>query len=302
VGTFICPRLAQHHDGENPEHILPKADDEPREEADGPATRESGSSAKPVDFVMPTREPSRMPLEAAQCCAIIPARDESGRIGPVVRGALRHVSAAWVVDDGSLDTTGTEARDAGARVLQHERPLGKGAALRSGWREAIACGHAWAVLLDGDGQHAPDDIPKLLAAAGEARPLVIGRRSLTPGVMPWARLATNRWLSRRISRLAGQHIPDSQSGFRVVHLPTLARLALHSRHFEVESEMCIAFARAGHAIVSVPIQTLYGSERSKVSPWRDGWRWWRWYRAARSRDDEAAREAMAKQMLTQAEE
>lgn len=222
-----------------------------------------------------------MPLEAAHCCAVIPARDESGRIGSVVAGALRHLPAACVVDDGSRDTTGTEARAAGARVLRHDRPLGKGTALRTGWLDAIARGHAWALLMDGDGQHAPDDIPALLDAAGDGSPLVIGARHLAPSVMPWARRATNRWLSRRISRLAGQCIPDSQSGFRVVHLPTLASLPLRSTHFEIESEMCVAFARNGHPIASVPVRTLYGTEVSKISPWRDGWRWWRWYRATR---------------------
>ena len=220
-------------------------------------------------------------MDAAHCCAVIPARDESGRIGTVVAGVLRHLPSAWVVDDGSLDATGDEARAAGARVLRHDRPRGKGAALRAGWLDAIAHGHAWAVFMDGDGQHAPDDIPALLAAAGQGSPLVIGARAIVPGAMPWTRRATNRWLSRRISRLAGQVIPDSQSGFRVVHLPTLASLSLHSTHFEIESEMCIAFARNGHRITSVPVQTLYGTEVSKVSPWRDGWRWWRWYRSAR---------------------
>lgn len=236
-----------------------------------------------MDFPPPSRKPSAMPLEAARCCAVIPARDESGRIGPVVAGALRHLPAAWVVDDGSRDATGSEARAAGARVLRHERPLGKGAALRTGWLHAIAHGHAWAVFMDGDGQHAPDDIPGLLRAADDGTPLVIGARDLVPGAMPWARRAANHWLSQRISRLAGQPIPDSQSGFRVVHLPTLASLPLRSSHFEIESEMCVAFARNGHPIASVPVRTLYGTEASKVSPWRDGWRWWRWYRSARRR-------------------
>ena len=222
-----------------------------------------------------------VPVLPSQCCAVIPARDEAGRVGAVVRSVLRHVPVAWVVDDGSTDATGAEARSAGARVLRHDRPRGKGASLRTGWAAAMHAGVEWMVLLDGDGQHDPADIPALVTAAGEASRLVVGNRMASPGPMPWSRRLANRWLSARVSATAHQSIPDSQCGFRVAHLPALASLAIRSEGFEIESELCLAFSRAGFAVVSVPVRCIYGGQPSRISPWRDGLRWWRWYRSAR---------------------
>lgn len=221
-----------------------------------------------------------MPSVASESCAVVPCLDEAATIGAVVRGALLHVPTVVVVDDGSRDDTGAAARDAGAMVVRHEIPQGKGAALASGWGHAAALGAVWGMMLDGDGQHATEDIPEFFAAAEVAGArLVIGDRMSSAGAMPWVRRATNRWLSARLSALAGMELPDSQCGFRLAHLPTLRGLGLRSVRYEIESEMAVAFARAGHRVASVPVQVRYGSERSKISPLRDSLRWWRWYRS-----------------------
>ena len=222
-----------------------------------------------------------MPCAGDRCAAIIPCRDEAATIGEVVRGVRAFVPTVFVIDDGSTDRTATEAEAAGATVRRHAQALGKGAALATGWTAAAARGFQWTLQLDGDGQHAVDDVPLLLAAADEGVHLVIGNRLEQADDMPWLRRQTNRWMSRRLSQLASVALPDSQCGFRVAHLPTLRALGLRTRHFEIESEMCVAFARSGHRIVFVPVQVRYGCERSKISPVRDAWRWWRWYRAAR---------------------
>jgi hypothetical protein len=198
-------------------------------------------------------------------------------------GRLRaHLPTVLVVDDGSTDGTAAAAASAGATVLRHETPCGKGAALATAWDWAGEHGFLWALMLDGDGQHATEDVPRLLAEAekGSAR-LIVGNRMGVSGSMPRLRRWANRWLSARLSELAGVELPDSQCGFRLAHLPTLAALALRTRHFEIESEMCVAFARAGHRIAFVPVQTRYAGECSKISPLRDYWRWWRWYQQTR---------------------
>ena len=225
---------------------------------------------------------------AAQTVAILPCLNEARAIAAVVRGLHAHLAAVLVVDDGSTDTTGAEARTAGAEVLRHPRPRGKGSALSTGWQAAARRGAEWVLLLDGDGQHAPEDAPAFFAAAGTSLNqapvrLVIGNRMEQPGAMPWLRQTTNRWLSRRLTALAGVPLPDSQCGYRLAHLPTLLACELRSEQFEIESEMAVAFARAGHRIGMVPITVRYGAERSKVSPLRDTLRWWRWYRATAKR-------------------
>ena len=210
---------------------------------------------------------------------MIPCLDEARGIAGVVRGLAGTVAEVLVVDDGSADGTADVARAAGARVLRNPVSQGKGAALAQGWAAAAASGAEWVLLLDGDGQHDPADAPSLLAAAEAGADLVVGNRMPGSAAMPWLRRATNRWMSRRISRLAGVEVPDSQCGFRLARLSALLGLRLRTQGFEIESEMTVAFGRAGFRVASVPIRVRYGPERSKISPVRDTLRWFRWYRS-----------------------
>lgn len=215
------------------------------------------------------------------CTAVIPCLNEAAAIGDVVRAVKVSLPQTLVIDDGSSDATANIARAEGAEVLRHDRSLGKGAALRSGWNHSIERGFEWALCLDGDGQHAPSDIPKFLARAARGDVvLVSGERMHAPGSMPLVRRLTNRFMSWRLSRLARVRLPDTQCGFRLLHLPSLAGLKVRTESFEIESELLIQFARAGLGIAFVPIQVIYADERSKIRPWRDTLRWWRWLREA----------------------
>ena len=213
--------------------------------------------------------------------AVVPCLNEARAIGALVPRLFSHVCEVLVIDDGSSDDTGRLASLAGARVVRHDSPLGKGAALATGWSAAVQDSALWALLLDGDGQHDPDDAPDLFAAAVAGIHLVVGNRMPNAQAMPFVRRQTNRWMSRRISTLASCTIPDSQCGYRLVHLPSLQKVGLRSRCFEIESEMIVAFARAGLGIASAPIQVRYRGERSKISPVRDTLRWIRWYWSTR---------------------
>jgi glycosyltransferase involved in cell wall biosynthesis len=216
------------------------------------------------------------------CVAVIPCLNEEAEIAALVRSVRQPVRHVLVVDDGSSDQTSARAREAGADVIRHERPLGKGRSLIEGWQVATERGFTWAITLDGDGQHAPANIPAFLQQAEvTGAPLLIGNRMSRPDTMPPLRQWINRWLSMKISELTGRDLPDSQCGFRLVHLPTLAALPLRAEHFEIESEMIFQFARHGHAIGFVPIDVIYAAERSKIRPLLDTVRWWKWYFRAR---------------------
>ena len=215
-----------------------------------------------------------------QCAAVIPCFNEARRIVPVIEGVRHHLPNVIVVDDGSTDGTGRRAKAAGAFVIGENRNDGKGSALRAGWRHARQLGFTWALTMDGDGQHAPDDIPKFFARAettGAA--LVVGDRMGNAAAMPWLRRQVNRWMSRRLSGRAGVPLPDSQCGFRLAHLETLARMPLAARRFEIESETLLAFLAAGERVAFVPIQVIYGPGPSKICPVLDTWRWMRWWAA-----------------------
>ena len=196
---------------------------------------------------------------------------------PALVSALHGQVSAVVVDDGSTDGTGSLARAVGAEVLRHGRNLGKGAALRTGLSWALQQGHEWAVTLDGDGQHMPEDLPAFFRCANEtgAR-LVIGNRMHEAQKMTWLRRQTNRWMSRQLSYYAGRNLPDTQCGLRLIHLSTWAGLALKSERFEVESEILMAFLAAGQRVEFVPIQVVSSRRASHIRPTADTWRWLKW--------------------------
>ncbi len=213
----------------------------------------------------------------SKCAAVIPCLNEASTIASVVEGVRRYLPTILVIDDGSSDRTAALAREAGAEVLHHAATLGKGAALRTGWTQAHERGFAWAFSLDGDGQHAPEHIPAFFQCAEQTpAALVSGDRMADANHMPWGRRIVNRWMSRRLSRSAGQFLPDSQCGFRLMNLAAWAAMSLRTSHFEIESEVILAFVRAGLKVEFVPVRAIYTSRQSKIHPGRDALRWLRW--------------------------
>jgi glycosyltransferase involved in cell wall biosynthesis len=212
--------------------------------------------------------------------AVIPAHDEGPRIGAVVRGASAHLPVL-VVDDGSTDDTAARAEEAGATVVAQRPNQGKGAALRAGFRHAIAADCEAVITLDGDGQHDPAEIPRFLRAHADGRPdLVIGRRDF--GRMPPVRRLSNELGGRAFSWAVGRSIPDNQSGYRLISRRLAERLLDSGEAgFEFEVEMITTCIRARYALGWVPISTIYAGESSHIRPWRHFRSFVRIVRAAR---------------------
>jgi glycosyltransferase involved in cell wall biosynthesis len=218
-------------------------------------------------------------LGPATCVVVIPCFNEGTSIGSLVNSVRRSLPSVFVVDDGSVDDTAAAAKTAGAMVLAHDRNLGKGAALKTGLSRALQQGFEWAVTLDGDGQHSADDLSVLLRCAEATRAtLVIGNRMHDPSKMSWLRRNVNSWMSRKISRRMGRELPDTQCGFRIVHLRTWASLPLTTERFEVESEMLTAFLAARLQVAFAPIRVINSKRASHIHPFRDAWRWLTWWR------------------------
>jgi acyl-coenzyme A synthetase/AMP-(fatty) acid ligase len=210
---------------------------------------------------------------------VIPCFNEGATIGGLVEAVRRQGWSVFVVDDGSADGTSALAAQAGATVIRHDGNLGKGAALRVGLSQARAQGFEWCFTLDGDGQHAPEDLPAV-AHCGELTGalLVVGNRMHNAQAIPWLRRHANRWMSLQLSRRAGQHLADTQCGFRLIHLETWADLPLKTQRFEVESETLMAFLAAGHQVAFAPIRVIGRGPASRIRPLMDSLRWWRWWR------------------------
>jgi glycosyltransferase involved in cell wall biosynthesis len=212
------------------------------------------------------------------CAVVIPCYNEEAAIADLVREVRQQLPVVIVVDDGSIDHTAMRAAEAGAQVVRLERNSGKGAALKAGVAAALSQNCAWMVMMDGDGQHRPADIPAFLRCAEETQAaLVIGHRMRQAQAIPWLRRVVNRWMSRRISKRAGKDLPDSQCGFRLAKLEAWAALRLETNHFEIESEMLLAFVRAGCRVEFVPIQVIPKGPHSHVRPVRDAVRWLKWW-------------------------
>jgi len=207
---------------------------------------------------------------------LIPVFNEAATIGDIVERARLH-GPVLVVDDGSTDATAARAAAAGAEVVTLEARRGKGAALRRGFAEARRRGVARVVTLDGDGQHEPDEIPRLLkVATEEPAALVIGGRltglTESPGrVIPAARLAALRVAGFFIDWLSGVAVLDTQSGFRVYPASLLAAVSPRRGGFVLETEMLLRAADRGVTIREVPVTPIHFEDRrSRFRPARDG--------------------------------
>lgn len=121
-------------------------------------------------------------------------------------------------------------------------------------------------------------MPAFLRRAGETGAvLVVGNRMGRACAIPWLRRRVNAWMSRQLSRRAGRPLPDTQCGFRLIHLGTWASLSIKTERFEVESETLMAFLAADCRVAFVPVQVIARSRGSHIRPVADSLRWWRWW-------------------------
>jgi glycosyltransferase involved in cell wall biosynthesis len=206
--------------------------------------------------------------EPSATSIVIPAFDEESAIRGLVEEL--HTAARWreiiVVDDGSSDQTGKAAAAAGACVVRHPYNKGNGAAIKTGVRHASG---DWILILDGDGQHAPEDAMRLVRLLGDYD-LVVGARSPHTQASAMRKLG-NDLLNSLASYLAERHIPDLTSGFRAARRAHLIEfLHLLPNGFSTPTTTTLAFLRAGYNVRFESIEARRRAGHSKIRLSSDG--------------------------------
>lgn len=204
-------------------------------------------------------------MSVVDVLVLIPGYQEGPRIGAVVSAARDHLPVL-VVDDGSTDHTAAEAEAAGATVLRQVPNQGKGAALRTGFRRALEQGMDAVVTIDADGQHDPAEIPVFLSRFDATRAeLIVGQRNFRD--MPPVRRLSNSLGGMLFSAAVGRHIPDNQSGYRLVGRRMMGELLDSTEDgFAFEVEMIARCIALDLPLAWVPIRTIYAGEPSHIRP------------------------------------
>ena len=194
-----------------------------------------------------------------QYAVVIPAYNEEPTIYAVAREALDYLEHVIVIDDGSTDRTAQVLQELPVTVLRNNTNCGKAASLWKGLQYAKQLDMTAVVTLDGDGQHSPADIPRLIAQA-ESSPhrIIIGARRRPWTRHTWHRIIANRVADFWVSWASGHPIADSQSGFRIYPLSLITRLNIptsRKRSFVLESEILVEGARLGYWSLPVAIES-----------------------------------------------
>lgn len=212
-----------------------------------------------------------------KCCVLIPTYNNSATLGEVIDGVLRYTKNVIVVNDGSTDATGEiliKYKDISIITLPKNR--GKGNALRVGFKEGVKQGYKYAISIDSDGQHYPDDLPRFLKALKEdPNQLIIGARNMShenvPGKSNFGLRFSNFWFGVE----TGISLPDTQSGYRLYPIKKLHNSRFYTRKFEFEIEVLVRSAWKGIHLNSIPIQVYYPDPKDRVThfrPFRDFFR------------------------------
>lgn len=201
---------------------------------------------------------------------VIPVYNHAGTVAQVVKDAQALRFPVFVVDDGSTDNTYDQVKEIpGIKIIRHQQNLGKGAAIMTGFAAAFAVAD-WAITVDADGQHYPEDARKIIKAIPKiTRPIVVGARAdMTGEHIPWTSKFGRKFSNFWVRTSGGPDISDSQSGFRIYPLPEALSLGTKARRFQFEVEILVQAKRKGLQVIEAPVRVNYNPSGERISHFR----------------------------------
>ena len=196
---------------------------------------------------------------------IIPAYNASKTIQKLISKIQNHIplNDIFVINDGSKDNTLEILRSEKINVINLKQNQGKGFAIKKSidYLKSNHFSYNYLIFIDSDLQHNPDEIPKFIDYQKQNNSnLIIGRRSMKLGKMPFQRILSNKIVSFFASLFAHQQIPDAQSGYRLIDFDKLKTIDIQADRFDIEVEMILKFGKKNYKIDSIPIETIYNSD------------------------------------------
>ena len=201
---------------------------------------------------------------------VIPVYNHAGTVAQVVKDVQTLGFPVFVVDDGSTDNTYDQIKEiSGIQILRHEINQGKGAAIMTGFT-AVADVADWAITIDADGQHYPEDARKLIKAISKKmRPIVVGARVYKASEhVPWTSSFGRKFSNFWVRTSGGPKMSDSQSGMRIYPLPEALNLKTKARRFQFEVEILVQANRNGIPVIEAPVRVNYNPNGARISHFR----------------------------------
>ena len=213
-------------------------------------------------------------------CVIVPTYNNEKTIVEVIRRIQSFTHNIIVVNDGSTPETMSlitaSFQDDRPDVVDYAPNRGKGYALMQGFRRALELGYRYAITIDSDGQHFPEDIPLFIEAfKGNRGSLIVGARNLTADNMPSKNTFANKFSNFWFRLQTGIPLEDTQSGFRLYPLESINLRWPITPRYEAELELLVFSAWRGVPVMSVPVRVYYPPEDERVSHFRPFWDFFR---------------------------
>lgn len=215
-------------------------------------------------------KPSYSKFKELSVCVIIPTYNNAKTLATVIDGVLNYTDNIIVVDDGCTDTSSSVLNGfPDVKLVKHKQNQGKGIALQSGFKEAVNLGYRYAITIDSDGQHFPEDLPVFLDKIQEnPDSILVGARNMeqesVPGKSSFGNKFSNFWFKFE----TGIDLPDTQSGYRLYPVQKLKNFTWFTNKYEFEIEVLVRAAWSGISVMPVPVKVFYAPKETRVSHFR----------------------------------